>query len=215
VLDFRLMRIATFRLSVLAGSLSRIAVGANPFLLPMMMQIGFGLSAAESGMITFAGAAGSLVVRAVAPAMLRRLGFRNALVWVGLIAVAATACSAAFRPDWPHGLIYAVLLIGGFCTSLQFMAYNTVAYADLPRERMSAATSFYTTFQQMTLTLGIATAAAALAASLAVSGHLQPALSDFSVAFLVVSAIALFAPVISLRFDRGAGDEMSGHGERH
>ena len=44
MLDFRMMQIATFRLSVICGSLSRIAVGAMPFLLPMMLQLGFGLS---------------------------------------------------------------------------------------------------------------------------------------------------------------------------
>ena len=47
VLDLRLMRIQTFRISVIAGTLSRIAVGATPFLLPMMLQLGFGVSAAH------------------------------------------------------------------------------------------------------------------------------------------------------------------------
>ncbi|MGA9013790.1 MAG: MFS transporter, partial [Acetobacteraceae bacterium] len=95
-----------------------------------------------------------------------------------------------------------------------FMAYNTIAYADVPRPQMSAATSFYTTFQQMSLTLGIAVSAAVLAASIDLLGHQQPLLSDFSVAFLVVAAISLAAPLISLRLDRAAGAEVSGHHDR-
>jgi Na+/melibiose symporter-like transporter len=176
----------------------------------MMLQLGFGMSAAQSGLITFSSSIGSLMMRMTAPALLRRLGFRNVLIWIGMIAVLLVAGLAAIRPAWPQPLIYALLVTGGFFQSLQFMAYNTIAYADVPRPRMSSATSFYTTFQQMSLTLGIAVSAAALAACLAVRGHAQPLLGDFSVAFLVVTGISALAPLISLQLDRSAGAELSG-----
>jgi len=211
VLDFRLMRIPTFRLSVVAGTLSRIGVGALPFLLPMMLQLGFGVSAAQSGLITFSSSAGSLLMRLTAPAFLRRLGFRSVMVWIGLIATLLLASNAALRPSWPMVTIYALLLVGGFFQSLQFMAYNTIAYADVPRLKMSAATSFYTTFQQLSLTLGIAVSAATLAASEALMGHAQPMLSDFSVAFLMVAGVAMLAPAVSSRLKPSAGEELSGH----
>jgi MFS family permease len=211
MLDFRLMRIPTFRLSVLCGSLSRIAVGALPLLLPMMLQLGFGISALQSGMITFASAIGSLPMRFAAAGILRQIGFRNVLSWVGLLAVLLVAACAGFRPDWPMPAIYGVLLLLGFFQSLQFIAYNTVAYADVPRSQMSAATSFYTTFQQMTLSLGIAAAATVLGAAVALRGHSGPQLADFSVAFLSVAAIAALAPLLGLRFDKDAGVELSGH----
>jgi EmrB/QacA subfamily drug resistance transporter len=211
VLDFRLMRISTFRFSVLSGALSRIAVGAMPFLLPMMMQIGFGMSPAQSGLITFSGSAGSLLMRMVAPRILRALGFRNVLVWIGLIATLLLALTAAFRPSWPIEFIYAVLLVGGFFQSLQFIAYNTIAYADVPRTQMSAATSFYTTFQQLSLTTGIAVSAAVLASSIRMNGEMSAGLGDFSVAYLVVSGVAIMAPLLSRMLDKNAGMEMSGH----
>jgi EmrB/QacA subfamily drug resistance transporter len=211
VLDFRLMKIPTFRISVLAGTLSRIAVGALPFLLPMMLQLGFGLSAVRSGFITFVSSVGSLLMRAAAPKMLRMMGFRNVLIWIGLVATLLLATSAAFRPNWPIVLIYGVLLVGGFFQSLQFIAYNTIAYADVPRLKMSAATSFYTTFQQLSLTLGIATSAAVLAGSVAWFGHSGPQLIDFSMAFLAVGAVSILAPLISLGLSPAAGVELSGH----
>jgi EmrB/QacA subfamily drug resistance transporter len=211
VLDLRLMRIPTFRQSVVCGTLSRIAVGALPFLLPMMLQLGFGMSAARSGLVTFVSSVGSLLMRTVAPKLLRQMGFRNVLVWIGLVATLLLAACAGFRPSWPIYLIYAVLLIGGFFQSLQFIAYNTIAYADVPRPQMSAATSFYTTFQQLSLTLGIATSAGVLSASIAVRGHAEPELIDFSMAFLAVSAIAMAAPILSLGLRRNAGAELSGH----
>ncbi len=214
MLDFRLLHITTFRMSLLCGSLSRIAVGAMPFLMPMMFQLGFGLSAVNSGLITFVSSIGSLMMRTCAPWFLKQLGFRTVLIWVGALANTLLALSAAFRPDWPLPLIYGVLIANGFFQSLQFMAYNTIAYADVPREDMSAATSFYTTFQQMSLTLGIAVSAAALAASISVTGHAEPMLPDFSVAFLFVAAVSFLAPLLATRLDRQAGAELSGHRDR-
>jgi MFS family permease len=197
-------------MSVICGSLSRISAGAQPFLLPMMMQLGFGMSAAQSGLITFASSLGSLAMRLTAPALLRRFGFRNVLIWIGFVAVALVAVIAAFRPSWPLPMIYAVLIAGGFFQSLQFMAYNTIAYADIPRLQMSIATSFYTTFQQVFLTLGIAVSASALAASVAINHRTDPVLGDFSIAFLLIAAVSALAPLISLQLDRSAGAELSG-----
>jgi hypothetical protein len=151
-------------------------------------------------------------MRISAPKLLKLLGFRNVLVWIGATATLLLATSAAFRPSWPIVTIYAVLLVGGFFQSLQFIAYNTIAYADVPRARMSAATSFYTTFQQLSLTLGIAVSAAALAASVALRGHTAPLLPDFSIAFIVVSLVGILAPVLSLTLSTNAGAELSGHG---
>lgn len=210
ILDFRLMRIPTFRVSVLAGTLSRIAVGAVPFLLPMMLQVGFGASAARSGSITFASSIGALLMRLFAPRLLRQIGFRNTLTWVGLVSTCILATSAAFRADWPVTVIFVILLLGGFVQALQFMAYNTIAYADVASDQMSAATSFYTTFQQLSLTLGIGVSAAVLAGSIAVFGRAEPVPMDFSVAFLLVAVIALGAPLVSLALDRNAGAELSG-----
>jgi len=160
--------------------------------------------------VTFASSVGTLLMRMAAPHLLRKLGFRNVLIWVGIVAVLLLGACAAFRPDWPRPWIYAVLLAGGFFQSLQFMAYNTIAYADVPRPQMSTATSFYTTFQQMSLTLGIAVSATALAGSIALRGHTVPLLADFSTAFLLVAGVSMMAPLLSTRLKKDAGGELSG-----
>ncbi len=211
MLEFRLLRISTMRQSLVCGTLSRISVGAMPFLMPMMFQLGFGYSAAQSGLITFASSVGSLMVRVLAPGIIRRMGFRQVMIWIGALATFLLALAAAFRPSWPVPMIYALLIAIGFFQSLQFMAYNTIAYADISREDMSAATSFYTTFQQMALSLGIATSAAALAVSIRVTGHATPHLMDFSASLLFVSAISMAAPLMALRMEEDAGAELSGH----
>jgi EmrB/QacA subfamily drug resistance transporter len=211
ILDPSLMRIPTFRLSVIAGSLTRITQGAQPFLLPLIFQIGFGLSAARTGTITMAGAVGALAMKTLAPRVLRRWGFRRSLIVSGVASSAGYAVCAFFRPDWPTAAIIVVLGVAGFFTSFQFTGYNAVAYADIDKERMSAATSFYATFQQLTLSLGICIAATVLELGTLAEGQGGPGLRTFSLAFLTVAAISLSAVVWNRRFDAAAGAEMSGH----
>ena len=213
ILDLALMRVPSFGTSVIAGSLTRITQGAQPFLLPLMMQLGFGLSAATSGLITIATAIGSLAMKALAPRLLRRFGFRDALMANGVAAVLLYGLCAFFRPDWPLPLIFGVLVVCGFSMSFQFTAYNTVAYDRISPRQMSAATSFYTTFQQLMLSLGICVAALALHGSMRWRDHATPQLADFSAAFAVVVAISLAATIWNARFAADAGHEISGHGE--
>ncbi|GAB0113348.1 MFS transporter [Acidisoma sp. C75] len=212
ILDLRLMQVQTFRVSTLAGSLSRITWGAVPFLLPMMMQLGFGMSAAASGGITFMSAAGAMLMKAFAAPILRRFGFRRVLIWNQLLATACIAACAAISHAWPLPALFAVLLAGGFFQSLQFTAYNTIAYADLRADRMSAATSFYTVFQQVMLSMGICVAAGALALSAHAFGRPAPALPDFRIAFVVVSLASLLCGPLCARLPATAGAELSGHG---
>ncbi|MCC2977834.1 DHA2 family efflux MFS transporter permease subunit [Sphingomonas sp. PL-96] len=210
ILDLSLMRVPTFRLSVLGGSLTRITQGAQPFLLPLMMQLGFGLTAAQSGGMTVATAIGSFGMKGVARRLLHRFGFRSSLVVMGVLGTAAYAACGLFRPDWPLPAIFAVLVLSGFLMSFQFTAYNTIAYDEIGKERMSTATSFYSTFQQLMLSLGICTASVALHVSMGVTGHASPAFADFSAAFWTVTTISFAALLVNLRFDREAGDELSG-----
>jgi EmrB/QacA subfamily drug resistance transporter len=214
ILDPTLMRVPTFRLSVIAGSLTRVTQGAQPFLLPLMFQLGFGLSAAKTGTITMAGAIGALAMKALAPRVLRRWGFRQSLIVSGIASSIGYAICACFRPDWPIALIVTVLALSGFFTSFQFTGYNAIAYADIDTDRMSAATSFYATFQQLTLSLGICIAATALDFGAAMGGVGSASLQSYSLAFLVVTAISLSAFLWNRSFDATDGAEMSGHGEQ-
>jgi EmrB/QacA subfamily drug resistance transporter len=210
ILELRLLRIRSFALSVWGGAFTRITGGALPFLLPMMMQLGFGISALQSGLITFSSAAGAMLMKAAASRILRRWGFRRVLIWNGVLATLLLMAAAFFRPGWPIWAITGVMLVGGFFQSLQFTAYNTVAYADIPRAMMSAATSFYTTFQQLMLSAGICVAAGTLALSIHVQHHAVPTLSDFSVTWVVLGLVTLVASPICAMLPEDAGDDMTG-----
>jgi EmrB/QacA subfamily drug resistance transporter len=210
LLDLSLMRLPCFGVALSAMMLFRTGIGAIPFLLPLMLQVGFGDSAVQSGLITFASSAGALVMKPATQYALRAFGFRDTLVWNGVVSAIMIAICAAFRPTWPVAAIYAALLIGGFFRSLQFTAYNTLAYGDVPRSRMSSATSLYVTGQQLAATIGISAGAVSLEISRGLSGHVAPQPIDFSHAFLVVAMFTLVAAPIALLMPRNAGDELTG-----
>ncbi|MCH4090110.1 MFS transporter [Acetobacter sp.] len=212
VLDFRLMEVPTFRLSVLSGAASRLAAGSFPFLLPAFLQIGFGLNPAQSGMVVFAAPIGALCSRVYVPRLFQRFGFRTVMMttgWGGALAFGAIAC---FQKDWPLWTLTLVLLASGAVQAIQFSAYNSIAYADLPEERMSSATSFYSTFQQMMLSAGICVAALAVTVSRAVQDHPQAVAADFRVGFLVVGALTCLAVPLAGLLRPDAGASVSGHG---
>jgi Na+/melibiose symporter-like transporter len=210
LLDFSLLKLPCFGVVFCAMMLFRTGIGAIPFLLPMMMQVGFGDSAIESGLITFASAAGALVMKPAAQHALRPFGFRDTLLWNGIMSGTMLALCAAFRPNWPVAAIYAVLLVGGFFRSLQFTAYNTLAYGDVPGSRMSAATSLYTTGQQLGATMGVSTGALALDVAMRLSGDHPARPTDFSVAFIAVAGLPLVSGPIALLMPRDAGDDLTG-----
>jgi EmrB/QacA subfamily drug resistance transporter len=215
VLDFSLLKVPTFASSVIAGSFFRIAVGAVPFLLPLMLQLAFHDSPMQSGLITFAAAAGALSMKPAAQPVLRRFGFRNVLIVNGFLAAAFIAICAAFQPSWPSLVLDAILLVGGFFRSLQFTAFNAIAYGDVPRARMSAATTLYSTIQQLTLTLGIVIGAATLEISARLHGHPTALRSDYALAFLIVGAIAMLAVPFCAALKDDAGEVLSGHHTTH
>jgi EmrB/QacA subfamily drug resistance transporter len=210
LLDFSLMRLPCFGVAFSAMMLFRTGVGAIPFLLPMMLQVGFGESAVQSGLITFASSAGALVMKPAAQHALRFFGFRDTLVWNGVISGVMLALCAAFRPTWPAAMIYAVLLVGGFFRSLQFTAYNSLAYGDVPRTRMSAATSLYSAGQQLAATIGVSFGALSLEVARVVFQHPTAEPLDFSIAFLAIAGLAAAAAPIALLMPRNAGDELAG-----
>ncbi len=210
LLDFTLMKLPCFGLSFSAMMLFRTGIGAIPFLLPMMLQVGFGDAAVKSGLITFASSAGALVMKPAAQYALRLFGFRDTLIWNGVLSGVMLTLCALFRPTWPAAAIYLVLLVGGFLRSLQFTAYNTLAYGDVPRAQMSAATSLYTAGQQLAATIGVSVGALALEVARTMAHHVTPENADFSAAFVVVGLMTLAAAPIAFLMPADAGDDLTG-----
>jgi len=192
---------------MIGALLFRLGVGATPFLLPLLLQVGFGMSPFQSGLITFASAVGAMAMKFVAPPLLRRHGFRTILVLNALVAAAFVAMPAAFTPATPVGLMTGLLLISGFFRSLQFTSVNALNYADVPQARMSRATTFASVAQQLSLSIGISLGAIMLDL---VSRGGELTASSFRPAFLIVGFLSAVSAIPFFLLARDAGDEMSG-----
>jgi EmrB/QacA subfamily drug resistance transporter len=210
-IDLTLLRVQTFHVAAVAGTVFRIAAGASPFLLALTLQIGFGWSATQSGLVALATALGAFSMKPLARPLLRQFGFRNVLIGNGFLAAMGLGVGALFSPAWPAVAIFVVLALGGLSRSLQFTAYNTLAFADLPPERLSAGTSFYGTAQQLPGALGVVLASATIGASAALGGRGAAGMPDFAVGYWVAGAVALLAVPLGLRLARDAAAEVSGH----
>lgn len=210
VLDFSLLEIPTFRASVVGGFLFRLGIGALPFLLPLMLQTGFGMNPFQSGLITFAAAVGALGMKTLAAPLIKRYGFRKILVSNALISSIFLVACAAFTPSTPTIIIVAVLLIGGFFRSLQFTASNTLAYADIDQRRMSRATAMASVGQQLSLATGVAVGAFVVELTLKWRGGAEIMAADFAPAFVVVSVVSALSALVFARMPADAGAEMSG-----
>ncbi|MGE4371356.1 MAG: MFS transporter [Xanthobacter sp.] len=209
ILDLKLLRYPTFRAGVLGGSLFRIGVGATPFLLPLMLQLSFGLSAFASGLLTFASAAGAIVMKVTAAPILRTLGYKPVLVVNALLAAGFLAVNAAFTPFTPHWIIVTLLLVGGFLRSLQFTALNALSYEEVQPQEMSHATSFASVMQQVSLSMGVAIAGLVLEIMRSGRGETAVSQADFVVAFLVVAAVGASSFFFFLRLPANAGAQLN------
>lgn len=208
VLDFSLLRIPTMFASVVGGFFFRLGIGAMPFLLPLLMQLGFGLTPFASGLVTFSSVVGAFSMKALAPRLINRFGFRTLMIGASLISSAFLLSYAIFRPGVPLIVIGIVLAVGGFFRSLMFSATNAVAYADVGRAEMTRATTLVNVCQQLALASGVALGAAAVETTVSFHGGTAITAPDFAPAFIVLAIISLFSTWIFWGVPANAGHQL-------
>ncbi len=210
VLDFGLLRLPTMRASIVGGFMFRLGIGALPFLLPLLMQVGFGLSPFQSGLVTFASAVGAMGMKTLAARIIKAFGFRNMMTVNAVVSSAFLAACALFTISTPLMLIFTILVVGGFFRSLQFTAINTVAYAEVEAPQMSRATTLVSVNQQLAVSAGVAVGAFSVETTLALHHQTELSADVFAPAFIVVSLISAASAWFFWQMPADAGSEISG-----
>ncbi len=211
LIDLSLLRYPTFASVVTGGGLFFVAVAAMPFMLPLLLQIGFHMTAFVSGTVTLASALGGLFVKRVAPRLLRRFGYRRVMIANSLgLAIAMLLCAAT--SGYVPVLLTAMLLFGfGLLRSLQFSALNTLVYAEVPGERSSRATSLADTLKQLWQGVGVTVSAILLRLiDGAMPDHAGPL--PFELAMAAMALLGVGATLVFRRLSPDAGATVSGHG---
>ena len=210
VLDFSLLRLPTLRASIIGGFMFRLGIGALPFLLPLLMQVGFGLSPFQSGLVTFASAVGAMGMKTLASRIIRAFGFRNLMTVNAVASSFFLAACALFTATTPMLLIMIILVVGGFFRSLQFTAINTVAYAEVEPAQISRATTLVSVNQQLAVSAGVAVGAFSVEMTQLLRHQSELTADVFAPAFLVVSIISAASFYFFWQMPDDAGHEISG-----
>ncbi|MEN9705483.1 MAG: hypothetical protein RLZZ393_1362 [Pseudomonadota bacterium] len=211
VLQLSLLRVPTFRAAVFGGSLFRLTTGATSFLLPLMLQAGFGMTAAGAGSLTFSIAIGAMLMRTAASRVVRRFGFRRVLVVDALVASTLVASCGALSASTPRLLMLTLFVAVGLSRSIMLTCVNTMGYADVGEKDMSTATSLNGTAQQIAMTVGVAIAGQTLHGVALAHGRDIVVSADFPPAFLAIAGVSALSAFCYARLSADAGNSVSGH----
>jgi EmrB/QacA subfamily drug resistance transporter len=204
------MKIKSYAVTIYGGSLFRIAIGALPFLLPLMFQLGYGMSAFDAGLLVLAVFAGNLAMKPFTSAILHRFKFRSVMLVNGILNSLTIFACALLTPEVPTSLTLLLLFASGMTRSMQFTALNTLTFSQVPSEQMGGANTLANTVQQLSTGLGITIGAL----SLRVAEHFQTDagstvhLAQFHLAFIIIGLFSLVGTLNNLSLSPTAGDEI-------
>ena len=210
LLDLRLFRVPTFRMSHTSGSLNRLTINAMPFVLPLLFQVGFHWSAVKSGAVVIALFCGNLGIKPATTWMLNRFGFRTVIVAASWVGAAMMVACALFSAHTPLILILVVLVISGAARSTGFTALNTITFADIGPADIRHANTIGWTAVQLSVAVGVALGAVAVrfgawAAPTLGAGSATPA---YRTAFAILALVTFVAGVGALRMRRDDGGSL-------
>jgi EmrB/QacA subfamily drug resistance transporter len=207
IVRLQALRIPTFFAgSIFGGVISRAAISTTPFLLPLMFQVGFGLTPVASGLYLLIYMSANLLMKVFTNRLLREFGMRTVLIVNGAIASAAIAACAIISPTLPLAITAAILILAGASRSMQFTAITFVSFADIAPEERASASVLASLTQQISMGMGVAVGALMLNFSQMVRGAPALAPYDFRLALVLaglLSALSLFS-YASLPADAGA-----------
>lgn len=210
VIDLGILRYKTFRTNVLGAAPLRLTTAAAPFLVPLMLQLGYGMSPLRAGLMSSGVAAGSIGTRVILKRTMSKLSFRSLFLLANLLTAllyCAYGLLTSHLPDW---LLFTTFFLGGLVTSLCLVSLNTVGFVDVPTDRTAHATAMLAMAQQVTSAVGVVIAASLLGAFSSLRGgpgtHL--AASDFTATFFVMALLATFSLFPFARLDPEEGSAL-------
>ena len=209
IVKTELFRYRTFQVSTAANLFARLGFGGMPFLLPILMQVAMGFSAQLSGLLIAPMAIGIFAIKIFSLRLLKLMGYRKLLIVNTLLMALSLWSFMTIGVGTSVFYIALLTFVFGFLMSMQFSGMNSLAYADIPVEYLSAATSIMNTLQQVASSFGVASAAL-LIHYFSMQYHVNFLLNMtvFHRTFFVLGCLTLFASAIFLRLQPEDGASM-------
>jgi EmrB/QacA subfamily drug resistance transporter len=213
LLQLHLFRIRTFSAAVSGSFFTRIGIGGVPFLLPLLYQIGLGLTPIQSGLLIMPQALASMSTKFLMRRVLTRVGYRTVLISNTIVLGLLLLLFATIGLHTPIWLIVLLAFCYGAFTSLQYTSMNTLVYADITDDQTSNASSIASTVQQMSISFGVAAAGLATAFFIPARFRTSPneLIHGIHEAFLVLGAFTLLSTAVFHRLKTGDGSDVSQH----
>jgi EmrB/QacA subfamily drug resistance transporter len=208
VLDLKLFDLRVFRTAWSSGALCHISIGALPFLLPLMLQLGFGLDAFQSGLLTFVTGIGAITMKTLVTRVARFFGFRKLLMYNSTLLGLMVIGMGLFGPHTPHWVILLHLFAYGLVRATEFTNIQALGFSDLTGPLMSKGTSMSSVIQQVCNSFGVAIAATALGLVAGSSADITP--NDFRIVFVIMGILPIIAVLGFHRLRSADGVEVSG-----
>jgi EmrB/QacA subfamily drug resistance transporter len=215
LLDLRTLKIRSLRAAVAGGTVFRLVISAIPFLLPLFFQLGFGWSAAQAGGIVIALFLGNLCIKPFTTPLMRRLGIRNVLLIALPMSAVCLVGMSLLQASTSIAVMAALLAISGVFRSVGFSAYNSVAFSDVPTDKMTHANTLHATLQELGAGLGIAIGAllVRLGDPIGVAlGLSETPGTPYRIAFVLLAVIMLAPLIEALTMPASAGGAVTGRG---
>jgi hypothetical protein len=156
-------------------------------------------------------AMGAMLSRPGAVFIIGKLGYRNVLLITSVVGGILSMGPILLIWGTPIWIVVVSLIVAGLFRSSQFTSLNTIAFAEVPNEAISATTTLMAVLQQVSLSLGITLAGLALGLSQwfahAKPGH-NMAPSLFIAPFVLINLLPMTAALIYSRLPKDAGATM-------
>jgi MFS family permease len=203
MLDLAARHVRSFAHTTLySGNAFRVSTNSLLFLAPLLLQVGFGMTAFDAGSLILFGAAANLAMKTVTTPVLRRFGFRSVLIVNGTLTAASIAACVLLSPTSPAWWIVTVLVAQGMTRSMQYTTLNTLGFADIPPALTSGASTLASMIQQMSTGMGVAFGALMLHVALLLG---YGGVAGFRFTFIVAALLCLASVPGAWRLPRAVG----------
>ncbi|MDQ8038599.1 MAG: multidrug transporter subunit MdtD [Pedobacter sp.] len=199
-----LFRIHSFSVGILGNLFARLGSGGIPYLSPLFLQLALGFSPLHAGMLMIPTALGAMTSKTFVNRLVEKFGYQRVLVVNTLLVGAMIASYAIITPAMPVWGLCLQFFAFGIVNSIQFAAMNTVTLKDLDDETASSGNSLLSVMMQLSMSLGVAMAAALLAAF--TDGKLQreTVVGAFHATYISIGLIGMLAASIFFQLDRNS-----------
>lgn len=177
-----------------SGAVIRLPARALLFVLPLMFQIGFGLSPFFAGLMLMALSGGDLLTKPFVRPLFDRFGYARTIIWASFVGLAASTLFAIIGwGGYSVGIILFGLFAAGISRSLLFSGMASLSFTTLEDKDLSSGNVMASISMQLMNALTVSAAALGLALASQFNGRVDPTLADFRITIGVIVVIGVIA----------------------